>query len=880
MKIKQGTRLGPYEILAAIGAGGMGEVYKAKDTRLDRTVAIKVLPEHLAGDPDLRERFEREARTVSSLNHPHICTLHDIGRESDVDFLVMEHIEGETLAARLERGPLSLDEVVRYGTQISQGLDQAHRQGVVHRDVKPGNIMLTGSGAKLLDFGLAKPGVNRATTDLSALSSLPTEQRSLTEKGVVLGTFQYMAPEQLEGKDVDVRTDIFALGALLYEMVTGKKAFAGASQASLISAIMSSEPTSMAAVEPASPAALEHVIRTCLAKDPDKRWQSAGDVALELEWIAEVSSQAAETSTSAGARGRERAAWAIAGLTTIAAILLAGFLTVRPPTSSPMVRFDVPTPDGLPVVGSPKISPDGRYLAFNATDEQGASRIWLRALNALQAQPLPGSEGSGRPFWSPDSTQLGFFADGKLKRIPVAGGPAQTICNAASGADGSWSEDGVILYDGTANDPIMQVAASGGIPSPLVTPEDENNAQVGWPQFLPGSRNFLYVTFGANEPKVRIGSLDGGERTTVLAGQSRVEYAPPGHLLYVRENTLVAQGFDADAGEITGQPIPLAENLGINNVGLAHFSASRNGVLAFRGGDAGGGQLVWVDRQGEHEEVETEAGQIFATDLSPDGRWLAIEMNRSSSDPGDIWVRDLVRGVTSRFTFEEGSERTPIWSPTGERIAFSMEHEGRRVIAAKAIGGPGEAEILLKSENLVHPSSWSPDGRFLLYYDSHPENGWDIRVLSVDSEDRESRPFLDSAFTETRARFSPDGRWVVYESTESGRAEIYVQAFPGPGRKWQISTNGGSDSRWSPEGDELYYLDAGLNMMRVTVQPGEAFEAGIPEPMFSVSLRTITVHNRYLLSPDGERFLLLSSLGEQTTPPTTVVLNWNDEINK
>ena len=302
MEIKQGTRLGPYEILAAIGAGGMGEVYKAKDTRLDRTVAIKVLPEHLAGDPDLRERFEREARTVSSLNHPHICTLHDIGRESDVDFLVMEHIEGETLAARLERGPLSLDEVIRYGTQISQGLDQAHRQGVVHRDVKPGNIMLTGSGAKLLDFGLAKPGVNRATTDLSALSSLPTEQRSLTEKGVVLGTFQYMAPEQLEGKDVDVRTDIFALGALLYEMVTGKKAFAGASQASLISAIMSSEPTSMAAVEPASPAALEHVIRTCLAKDPDKRWQSAGDVALELEWIAETGSQAAGTSSPSAGR--------------------------------------------------------------------------------------------------------------------------------------------------------------------------------------------------------------------------------------------------------------------------------------------------------------------------------------------------------------------------------------------------------------------------------------------------------------------------------------------------------------------------------------------------------------------------------------------------
>lgn len=876
MDIKQGTRLGPYEILGAIGAGGMGEVYKAKDTRLDRTVAIKVLPKHLSSDADLRERFEREARTVSSLNHPHICTLHDVGREGDVDFLVMEHIEGETLAARLEKGPLSLEEVLRYGIEISEGLDKAHRQGVVHRDLKPGNVMLTQSGAKLLDFGLAKPGVSSATTDLSALSSLPTEQRSLTEKGVVLGTFQYMAPEQLEGKDVDARTDIFALGALLYEMATGKKAFDGSSQASLISSIMSADPVPMSILRTMSPAGLEHLIQTCLAKDPDKRWQSASDIARQLEWIAQASASADVATGSAAARGRERIAWVVAGLAAIGAIAFASLWISRAPTPAPMVRFDVAPPAGLPIMGSPKLSPDGRYLAFNGTDDQGTTQIWVRALSAIAPQPLNGSEGSGRgrPFWSPDSTQLGFFADGKLKRISVSGGPAQTVCDAATGADGTWSDDGIILFDGTGADPIMRVPATGGVPAPMVSPEDEDGAQVGWPQFLPGSRRFLYVTFGAGDPRVRIRSLDGGEAATVLAGQSRVEYAPPDHLLYVRDNTLVVQGFDADAGETTGEPIPLAEDLDIDTVGLAHFSASRNGVLAFRGGEAGGGQLTWVDLEGGSAEAEAEPGDIFTTDLSADGRWLAIEMSTSSSEPTDIWIRDLVRGVTSRFTFEEGSERTPIWSPAGDRIAYSMEHENTRVIAVKSVGGASEPEILLGGETAKHPSSWSPDGRFLLYYDSDPAEGWNINVLPLDGDDREPWPLLNSEFTEVRARFSPDGRWVVYESTESGRPEIYVQPFPGPGRKWQVSTDGGSDARWSPDGHTIYYLDGGQNMMRVNVSAGESFEAGIPEMIFAPALRTITQHNRYLISPDGERFLLLSSLGDKTTPPTTVVLNW------
>ncbi|MGH9462494.1 MAG: protein kinase domain-containing protein, partial [Vicinamibacteria bacterium] len=587
MSLTPGTKLGPYEIVSPIGAGGMGGVYKAQDTRLDRTVAIKVLPSHLADDADLRQRFEREARTVSSLNHPHICTLHDIGREGDVAFLVMEHIEGETLAERLKKGPVPLNEALTYAVQITEALDKAHRQGVVHRDLKPGNVMLTKSGAKLLDFGLAKlAGTVSGAPDMSTLSSLPTEQKSLTAAGTILGTFQYMAPEQLEGREADARTDIFALGALIFEMVTGKKAFEGKSQASLISSIMSSEPASVSTVQPFSPAALDRVIRTCLAKDPDKRWQSAGDVARELEWIAQAGPEAAARPSAAG-RLRERVAWSAAAVATLAAIVFATLWVLRAPEPPRVVRFDVPPPERLPVVDSPKLSPDGRYLAFNGTDEQGIAQIWVRPLNALQAVPLSGTEGAGRAFWSPDSTQLGFFSGGKLKKIAVSGGPPQTICDAPTGADGAWSEGGVILYDGQGTDPIMRVSASGGIASPQVTPSGEKAAQVGWPQFLPGGEKFLYVVFGASSAEeVRIGSLDGGESKTVLAGLSRVEYAPPGHLLYVRETTLVAQPFDSASGETTGEPVPLAEELGIDSVGLAHFSASRTGVLAFRGGEA------------------------------------------------------------------------------------------------------------------------------------------------------------------------------------------------------------------------------------------------------------------------------------------------------
>ena len=885
MTLENGSKLGPYEILGTLGAGGMGEVYEAKDTRLDRTVAIKVLPAHLSASEEIKQRFEREAKVISSFSHPNICTLFDVGHDDGVDYLVMEHLEGESLQERLEQGPLPMDQVLGMGIQIADALDMAHKSGVVHRDLKPGNIMLASGGVKLLDFGLAKyqtPESEVSGADFSRLLTETPASSPLTVEGTILGTFQYMSPEQIEGKEADTRSDIFALGAVLYEMATGNKAFAGKTQASLIGSIMHSSPEAVSQVVPLAPPAFDRVIQTCLAKEPDERWSNAHDLKLQLQWLAEGGSQVGVPApVSARRKNRERLAWAVAALALVTAATFAYLWTQRAPEPPQVVRFEVGYPEGLPVIDSPKLSPDGRFLAYNATDDSGTEQIWLRPLNALEAQPMPGTEGAWRPFWAPDSRYLGFIADGKLKKIPVAGGPAQTICDAPTGADGTWSDDGTILYDGEGSDPIWRVSAGGGIPTPqLEATEDEAALQVGWPQFLPGSRNFLWVNYEGSEPAVMLSSLDGGEAITVLAGQSRVEYAPPGHLLYVRDGTLVAQPFDADTGEITGEPVPLAEDLSIDDVGLAHFSASRNGILAFRGGEAGGAQLVWADLEGEIQGLEGEPGNVAATSLSRDGRWLAMGLSASAMDAADIWVRDLVRGVTSRFTFTDESDINPIWDPEGNRIAYSSPHEGQDNMFIKTVGGTGEPELLMASEHSQYPSDWSSDGRFILYYDWDPESNWDIWYLDLEAPQLAGKPFLKSQFAEVRARFSPNGSWVAYQTNESGRAEIFVQPFPESGGKWQISTEGGSEPQWAPDGTALYYLAPDTNMMRVDVDTGATFEAGIPEPVFQVSLRQITLNNRYLVAPDGERFLLLGSLQGESTPPTTIILNWPAELSR
>jgi eukaryotic-like serine/threonine-protein kinase len=882
MPFAAGARLGPYEVISPLGAGGMGEVYRAKDTRLDREVAVKVLSEHLSASDELRSRFEREAKAISSLAHPHICTLFDVGREGETDYLVMELLEGESLSDRLEKGPLPIEQVLKLGIQIADALEKAHGAGIVHRDLKPGNIFVTERGVKLLDFGLAK--LHAATTQSSAtqLGVLPTEQLSapLTSAGMILGTFQYMSPEQFEGKESDARSDIFALGCVLYEMATGKKAFSGASQASLIGSIMHSSPPPVSSLAALTPPALDRVIATCLEKDPKNRWHTAHDVRLQLAWIAEGGSQIGLPAPVASHRkNRERLAWGLAALLAVAVAALAVGFVRRTPVAPEVVRFQVPQPAKLPVVGSPKLSPDGRYLAFNATDEQGTTRLWVRAMNALEAQPLPGTEGTERPFWSPDSRFLGFFADGKLKKVEVTGGPPQTICDAPTGADGTWGEDGSILYDGRGSDPIMKVAASGGVPVPLITGTGESRGlAVGWPQILPGGERFLYVDLGGEKPGILISDLDGGNRQLVVDGLSRVEYAPPGYLLFVREATLVAQRFDPDRGVLSGEPVPVAEGLGTDAVGLADFSASRTGVLAYRAGQAGQGQFVWLDRRGERVETASEPGNFSNSTLSPDGRWLAYQV--STSNGSDLWVRDLKRGVSSRFTFEEGAEASPVFTRDGRRLIFLLvPAAGNSRIVSRALDRTGEDQVLVDDAQLKAPAQLTPDGRALIYLARQEGATWDIWVQPLDGSGP-ARPFVASPFWNTRPRIAPSGRWLAFQSDESGQPEIYVVAFPGPGGRWQISTRGGSEPHWSPDGKELFYLSPENRLMRVEIDSGAAFEAGVPEPLFAVTLEQKNIRNRLLISPDGERFLALAPMGEQGAPPTTVILNWSRMLTR
>jgi Tol biopolymer transport system component/predicted Ser/Thr protein kinase len=881
MTLAAGSRLGPYEILSAIGAGGMGEVYRARDTRLERTVAVKVLPAHLTTNEELRQRFEREAKTISQLSHAHICALYDVGREGDRDFLVMEYLEGETLAARLNKGALPAEQLLRYGIEIADALDKAHRQGIVHRDLKPGNVMLTKSGVKLLDFGLAKfqtAARDRALSGASTVATLAQPSQPLTERGTVLGTFQYMAPEQIEGGEADARSDIFAFGAVLYEMATGRKAFTGKSQASLAGAILRDDPISVTEIAPMMPPAVNRIVKTCLAKDPEDRFQAAHDVKLQLQWIAEGGSQAGlPAPVAARRRSREKLAWGVAAAAIVAAALLgAGYLRRAPVKASPM-RFEIPIPEGVSLIDAPRLSPDGKLLAFNASDSSGRSRIWVRPLSALAAQPLPGTEGAARPFWSPDSRFLGFFAEGKLKRIELSGGLPQKICDYANGADGSWSPAGVILFDGRGPDPIQRVSAEGGTPTVAVKADSSRKETlVLWPEFLPDGRHFLYMAQGQKpeDHMYRIGSLDSTESRPLAPAQSLVTYAPPGYLLFVREGTLVAQPFDAKAMKTTGEPVALAEHIGTIATGLAKFSTSRNGILAYRTPDSGS-RLLWFDRDGKELSAVGDPGDYADIMLSPAGDRLAYVVRDPRGGKDDIWVRDLARGASSRFTFDPAFDVYPLWSPDGKTIVFSSDRGGQFDLFTKTAAGGGQEQPLLRTDEMKFAHDWSRDGRYIAFQSLGKTTGWDLWVLPTFG-DRKSILFLQTPFNEQRPAFSPDGKWLAYQSNESGRSEIYVQNFPGPGGKWQVSTGGGIEPFWRADGKELYYGDLDQKIVAVKIQAGETFEAGIPRALFHATVQPIrNVRSHYLPSADGQRFLVLSPLGRESMVPTTVVVNWN-----
>jgi Tol biopolymer transport system component len=837
MTLESGARLGPYEIVEAVGAGGMGEVYKAQDTRLDRTVAVKVLPEHMAGSPELRQRLEREARAVSSLSHPHVCALYDVGHEEGVDYLVMEFLEGESLAQRLTKGPIPTEELLRIAIQISDALEKAHRSGIIHRDLKPGNIMLTREGAKLLDFGLAK--AEAAIAGGGDMTASPTASQPLTAAGTVLGTYMYMAPEQLEGKVVDARTDIFALGAVLYEMATGQRAFAGESSASLIAGIMHQQPIA----------------------------EGGSVVGLPAPVVARR-------------KNRERLAWAAFAVAAVVAAMAAVGFVLRAPESERQIEFQFEAPASLTLVDEPRMSPNGRMVAFYGTDAAGDSTIWLRSLDSLEARSLPGTETTvdTRPFWSPDSRYVGFFSGGKLKKIAVDGGPAQTICD-ANGADGSWSTTGEIMFDGAATDPLSRVAATGGVPKAVVTLDDEvGETALAWPEFLPDGRRFLYLVWNQDgEKKLMLGELDSDEAIELIDVDSRVQYVEPGYLLYVRENTLVAQAFDARSGDITGEPMPVADEVNATGTGHAPFSASQDGVLAYRSEGARARTLVWRNRSGHELGVVGGLEQYGSMSLSPDNTRLVVSAYAAEAENRDLWIHDLERGTASRFTFDPAADLNPVWSSDGSRVAFSSNRDGSYDIFVKDEAGGGDVEKLLSSEHAIHPIDWSRDGRFLLYMLLAGGTSWDIWALPMNPP---GEPFavVQTEFLDGRPAFSPDGDRFVYESDESGRSEIYVRRFPGPSGKWQVSTDGGSEPQWGPDGREIFYLDGARNLVSVAVEAGETFRAGLPEPLFEVRLFPRIQRNRYVVSSDGERLLMLTPLEERSLPPTTVVVNWQEAL--
>jgi Tol biopolymer transport system component len=679
-----------------------------------------------------------------------------------------------------------------------------------------------------------------------------------------------------------VRSDIFAFGCVLYEMATGAKAFSGKTQASLIGAIMHSEPPPISAVQPMTPPALQRIVAGCLAKDPENRWNTAHDVMLQLQWVAEGGSQVGLPAPVAARRkSRERLAWGVAAAALVlAAALGAGFVR-RAPTRPRLARFEIPTPEGVVSIDTPRISPDGRTLAFNASDSDGKSRIWVRATNTLVAQPLAGTEGTTRPFWSPDSRFLGFFAEGKLKKIDVSGGPPQKICDAPTGADGTWSNEGVILYDGRAADPIYRVSEAGGTPVAAVKAEAERKeTQVAWPEFLPDGRHFLYMATGQKpeENAYRIGSLDSKETRTLAQAQTLVTYAPPGYLLFVRDRTLVAQPFDPKALKTTGEPVPLAEHIGTNNVGLARFSVSREGTLAYRTGESGS-RLLWRDRAGRELDSIGDPGEYGNPALSRAGDRLAFDLNDSRGGKTDIWIRDLGRGVSSRFTFGTGNSISPVWSPDGARIVFASDRDGNFDLFEKPASGQGEEKLLLKNDEFKFPCDWSRDGRYIAFSSQGKKTGFDVWVLPTFG-DRKPIPFLLGAFTEIDPYFSPDGRFLAYMSTESGRAEIYVQSFPGQGGKWQVSSAGGSDPSWRADGKELFYRAPDQKLMAAEIRTGDSFQAGIPKPLFPGRVAPGNARNKYLATPDGQRFLFVAPLGREAMIPTTVVLNWNAELGR
>ncbi len=882
MILTSGSKLGPYEIIAPVGAGGMGEVYRAKDTRLDRIVAIKVLPSHFSENPQMKQRFEREARTISSLTHPNICALYDVGHHNGTDFLVMEFLEGQSLSNRLEKGPLAVEQVLKYGVQIAEALDRAHRQGVIHRDLKPANIILTKSGAKLLDFGLAKYQLKEKAP---AASHLETREKPLTEEGTILGTVQYMAPEQLEGKEADQRTDIFAFGEVLYEMITGKRAFTGSSKAALISSILSKDPPSVSSVQSLVPAALDHVIRKCLAKDPEERWQNAQDIASELKWISETSqsTQTAVAGKVVRPRNWERIGWIAATLILLAVAVL--FYTTRAPKDKSLVRLSIVPEGETRISGQLSISPNGKSVAFVAKTLTGETALWVRSTDWANAKKLPGTSNAIYPFWAPDNRYIGFFADGKLKKIDMQEGPPQTICEAPVGRGGSWNKDGVIIFSPnfTATT-LLRVRATGSGNPVSVFPEVPDRTTIH-PQFLPDGNHFLVQVGGSLESRgIYIGSLDSKNINQVLNNTGRAEIIEPGWMLFVRENNLMVSPFDLEKLEMTGEAFPIVENISFDGAYHA-FSVSRNGVLSYSNVDLINTQLVWMDRTGKQTADLGGPGQIIEPTLSNDEKKLAVGQVDSTSGRVNLWTVDILRKTFSRISNDRDSNHyASLWSGDGSKVVYSARSEKSFDIYEQTASGTAPKRILLSMESAQFADDWSKDGKYILFESEDEKTKYDLWFLPL-SGDRKPQPYVRSEFNEAHGRFSPDGKWVAYGSDEIGRSEIYVRRFPDAGSgKWQISTGGGDQPYWRGDGKELYYLAPDGKIMAVEVNAGDTFDASVPTALFPTFVIPQGLvgsdRNQYVVTSDGQRFLINSSPAQAIFAPIMIVFNWMEMLKK
>ena len=900
--ILPGNCVGPYEIISVIGAGGMGEVYRARDSKLGRDVAIKVLPEEFARDAERMARFQREAKFLASLNQPNIASIYGLEDSNGTPALVMELVEGATLADRIRLGPIPIDEALPIARQICEALEYAHERGIAHRDIKPANVKVKSDDAvKILDFGLAK-AVKGDDTPTEAANS-PTLSQMATQAGILLGTAAYMSPEQAKGKTVDRRTDIWAFGCVLYEMLTGKTAFGGETVTETLAAILKTEPN-WSQLPAATPIRVHLLLQRCLQKDPKQRLRDIGEARIALD---EVLAGTPEPSPIARQpiptrSWRQALPWVVAiALGSVASFFAFVHFRETPPAAVEPVRFQVPLPEKLtlPASGAFALSPDGHQLAFVAAGSDGVERLWVRALDSLEARPLRGSESIDPVpfFWSPDSRFIAFDAGGKLNRIDISGDRPETVCELSGSAvvGGSWNRDGVIIF-GTVGG-LKRVSAGGGTASALtILDPSRGESRHIFPSFLPDGRHFIYLRRSATSENsgVYVGSLDLKPEEQSLKQLVGTDFGPAyvpsssssfGQLLFVRNGALMAQPLDALRSNLSGEPVVVAEHLG-TYLNYPLFSASRNGVLVYKAGGDRNQQLIWLDRQGKALGTVEEANLYNSVSLSAEGTRVVVSRPNAQEPNSGLWLLDLSRGTSTRFTFDSSISSYAVWSPDGNRIIFASNRGGTNNLYVKPASGAKDEELLLKSGEDKYPDSWSGDGRFLMYDTRDPKTKYDLWVLRLDG-DKKSFPFLRTEFNEEDGQFSPDGRWLAYVSDESGRREIYVRSFspdsadPGTGAKWLISNNGGSDPRWRGDGRELFYIapDAKLMAVEVTTHPG--FQAGVPKALIQAPPQGATdLSAHWDLTRDGKRFLFVAPAAQTTSAPFTVVLNWQAGLQK